>query len=805
METAPRQGRRKKRISIKRVLLIGVTGIIVLLAATAIWGYVQLKKPLPQTSGEISLSGLSNEVDVYRDAQGVPHIEAQTDEDLYFVQGYVTAQDRLFQMDLSRRQASGQLAEVIGASMLDQDRFFRTFGLRRAAEASAAAYDEETYSYLESYAAGVNAYMEQAITAGELPLEFRLAGYEPTPWEPLDSLTIGKFMAYDLGGNWQGQAFRYWLAQNVTDAEAIDLLPVYPEDGPVILDVAKSIPIDVGTAFGSTADYLPHPFNGSNNWVLSGEKTASGEPLLADDPHLGLATPSIWYETHLSSPSVNVTGVIFAGVPGIILGSNESIAWGVTNVGPDVQQLYFEQRHPEDPHQFLYDDEWYEAEVITEEIQVADDDPVTHEIVLTKNGPILSDYAHLNDEEDYALSMRWTAYEATTELQAVIGFNRANDWDSFEAALRNFQAPAQNFVFASTDGTIAYRANGLIPIRPSGDDALLPVPGWDSEYEWEGYIPWDELPTMIDPDSGYISTANNQIAGDDYPYHLTHTWAQPYRHQRILDVLQEKDDHTVEDMQALQMDAVNLQAAEFIPLLTDALSEEELRKIDYSALSMLRSWNQIDSREEAGPLLFHFWIEELTDLLFSERIPEEVSELFDGRANIVDELLRAASTGKPGPWVEEAGGLEQLASSSFTRAVDRATDLQGDTPEDWKWGDYHQVIFNHPLAAISPLNYLLNAEALPVDGSRITVKAAGYNSETGAVTHGAGWRGVMDLANLSETFHIVGPGQSGHVTSDSYHSQRTAWVEGDYHRTSIQSESYQENSDQLKLLPKESE
>ncbi len=741
METAPRQRRRKKRIPIKRVLLIGVTVLIVLLASTVIWGYLQLKKPLPQTSGDISLSGLSNEVNVYRDAQGVPHIEAQTDEDLYFAQGYVTAQDRLFQMDLSRRQASGQLAEVIGASMLDQDRFFRTFGLRRAAEASAAAYDEETYSYLESYAAGVNAFMEQAIEAGELPLEFRLAGYEPTPWEPLDSLTIGKYMAYDLGGNWQGQAFRYWLAQNVSGAEAIDLLPVYPEDGPVILDVAKSIPIDVETAFGSTTDYLPHPFNGSNNWVLSGEKTASGEPLLADDPHLGLATPSIWYETHLSSPSVNVTGVIFAGVPGIILGSNESIAWGVTNVGPDVQQLYFEQRHPEDPHQFLYDDDWYEAEVITEEIQVADEDPVTHEIVLTKNGPILSDYAHLNEDEEYALSMRWTAHEATTELQAVIGFNRANDWDSFEAALRNFQAPAQNFVFASTDGTIAYRANGLIPIRPSGDDALLPVPGWDSEYEWEGYIPWDELPTITNPDSGFISTANNQIAGDDYPYHLTHTWAQPYRHQRILDVLQEKNDHTVEDMQALQMDAVNLQAAEFIPLLTDALSEEELRKIDYSALDMLQSWNQIDSREEAGPLLFHFWIEELTDLLFAERIPEEVYELFDGRANSVDELLRSASAGKPGPWVEGAGGLEQLASSSFTRAVDRATDLQGDNPKDWKWGDYHQVIFNHPLAAISPLNYLFNAEALPVDGSRITVKAAGYNSETGAVTHGAGWRG----------------------------------------------------------------
>ncbi|GAF13545.1 penicillin acylase II [Bacillus sp. JCM 19045] len=799
METV--QQRPKKKIPIKRILLITIAAILILAIGVGIWAYLQVKKPLPQTSGERTVPGLNAEVAVYRDSQGVPHIEAETDQDLYFAQGYVTAQDRLFQMDLSRRQASGQLAEVIGSSMLDQDKFFRTFGLRRAAEASIDAYDAETYSYLQAYADGVNAFMNQAIDAGELPLEFRLAGYEPTPWEPLDSLTIGKFMAYDLGGNWQGQAFRYWASQQLSEEEALELMPVYPEEGPVILELAQSIEVDIEEAFAQTSEYLPHPFSGSNNWVLSGDRTASGQPMLADDPHLGLATPSIWYETHLSSPSVNVTGVIFAGVPGIILGSNESIAWGVTNVGPDVQQLYFEQRHPENPHQFLYDDEWVEAEVITEEIIVSGEEPVMHEIVITENGPLLSDYAELAEDEEYALSMRWTAHEATTELKAVMGFNRATDWESFEEALRHFQAPAQNFVFASTDGTIAYRANGHIPIRPEGDDALLPVPGWDSSYAWQGYIPWDELPTIINPDSGIISTANNQITDDDYPYHLTHSWAQPYRHQRIVDVLYANDDHTVEDMQALQMDAVNLQATEFVPLLTNALTNSELNDLETNALTMLKNWNQIDGRDESGPLLFHLWMDGLTSQLFDEHIPEELYDLFEGRANIVDEMLRDAAAGSTGAWIEKAGGMEALTTSSFKEAVARATELQGDDPNEWVWGEFHQVLFNHPLAAISPLNYLFNATPLPADGSRITVKAASYNSETGIVTNGAGWRGVMDLANLNETYHLVGPGQSGHVTSDSYHSQREAWVDGDYHITSIDPATYRENSDQLNLVP----
>ncbi|MBB6450528.1 penicillin amidase [Geomicrobium halophilum] len=781
----------------------GVLLVLLLLVGGAVtWGYTQLMSGLPQVVGDHNVVGIEAEVNIYRDQNGVPHIEAENEEDLYYAQGFVTAQDRMFQMDMSRRQASGMLSEVVGKDALDSDRYFRTFGLRRAAEASVNAYDQEALTALDAYTAGVNEYITHALSENELPVEFRLLGYEPEPWTALDSLTIGKFMAYDLGGNWQGQAFRHWLVNNVSEEEALDLMPTYPDDGPVILDMAKDTTIDMAEVFADVGNYQPEPFNGSNNWVISGEHTASGAPLLADDPHLGLDTPSVWYETHLQSPSVNVTGVIFAGVPGIILGHNEEIAWGVTNVGPDVQELYIERRHPEDPHQFLYEDEWYEAEVTEEFIEVDGyDEPFLHETVITRHGPLISEYAH---EEgviiDEALALKWTAHEPSTELQAIMNINRADDWESFTTALEHFHAPAQNFVYADTNGNIGYRANGKIPIRPH-DDAFLPVPGWTGEHDWQGYIPWDELPTIINPDSGMISTANNQIDDEDYDYHLSHTWAQPYRHQRILEMLEAGNDFTVEDMQAMQMDTQNLQAEEFVPILTKAVAEEELRDIDKEVLDVLGDWNKVDEKEEAGPFIFHLWMNAIPHVLFSSDIPESILDIFEGEANVVDQLLRDAAQGNEGPWIEKNGGLATVATESLQIAADYAKDLQGESPENWLWGDYHRATFAHPLGAMAPLNLLFNPRPQPVDGSSITVMAASFDNQTGDMIHGAGWRGVMDLSDLSQSYHIVAPGQSGHVMGDHYHDQLLDWVEGEYHTTNMAE--YQTDSDHLRLVPEQ--
>lgn len=773
--------------------LTGSILLLMILALAISFWFVQ--RTAPETNGEITLSGLKGSVSIYRDRSGVPHIEASSTKDLFMAQGFVTAQDRMFQMDLSRRQASGTLSEVIGESTIDNDKFFRTLGLRRAAEASYTAYTDEAKQILEWYADGVNAYMTQAKAENSLPIEFTLAGYEPNAWTPLDSLTIGKYMAFDLGGHWEGQAFRYYLLQNFSEEEAMDLFPSYPDEGSTVIQEIKESQLDISKSFAKAV--IPDPFNGSNNWVVSGEKTASGKPLLANDPHLGLGTPPIWYETHLNSPDYQVSGVIFAGVPGIIVGRNDSIAWGVTNVGPDVQDLYIEKRNPDNPNEFQYNDSWEEAEVLDESIPVKDSDPIPYEVVITRHGPILSEFAH-DDQPDTALSLRWTALDPSTELEAVLKIDQASNWEEFKEALTSFHTPAQNFVFASTDGTIAYRANGLIPIRKNGD-SMLPVPGWNDDYEWEGYIPWEELPTIVNPDEGFISTANNKITTDDYPYHITHTWAQPYRQDRIREVLIDGNNLEAQDMMDLQNDFVNLQGKELTPLLTKEIHRENLTSVEKDALSLLQEWNYIDGRDEAAPLLFHLWLVEMEKVLFDGKIDKEMMSLFDGKSQVIDQLIRRAVNGEAGPWMEKSGGFQSVVTKSYQAAVDRAVSLQGQTPKKWAWGTFHSVPFEHPLGAIKPLHLLFNPEVNAMGGSRVTVGAAGWNSSTGTVNHGAPWRGVTDLANMETSYNVISPGQSGYVFSEWYDNQIDDWVNGRYHETKMSG--YEENAKHLILKP----
>ncbi len=764
--------------------LLAVLGVLVAVAvAGLIFVNVYIGKSKPLIEGEAAVAVLDSDVTVIRDDIGVPHIQADTDADLYRAQGYVQAQDRMFQMDLSRRQASGQLAEVIGADAVDTDKFFRTFSLRDAAEKSWDGYDAEAKQVLEWYAEGVNAYMEEAKENGVLSFEFALLGYEPAEWTPVDSLTIGKFMAYDLGGHWNTLAVRHWALNEFPEDKARELFIEYPETAPAILAANKQQEVKVAGEFD--ASVIPPEFNGSNNWVVSGDKTASGKPLLADDPHLGLSTPSVWYQMHLESPEQNVSGVIFAGIPGIILGHNEEIAWGVTNVGPDVQDLYIETPNPEDPTQFRYEGEWEQAEVRDEPIKVKDGETEDFEVLVTRHGPVVSNVLYDEEEPEAVFSMQWTALEPTLELQAVLNFNKASNWEEFELALEDFQAPAQNFVFASTDGTIAYKANGRIPIRKSGD-GQLPVPGDSAEYGWEGYVPFDELPRSVNPESGFIATANNEVIDDSYPYHITDFWAQPYRYERIAEVLEASDELTAQDMMDLQMDQKNLYAAEFLDEMIAAVRSETDEHDE--VLTMLEEWDQVDSQEQGAPLVFHKWIKQLPETLLAEEFPEDVFDMLAGKNHITDEMMRNAFAGEEGVWVTEYGGAEKWLVDSLAAAVAEIDDEQGNDLADWTWGEHHQLTFPHPLAGASPIfAEFLNPDPVPIGGSNITVQAAASTSE-GNVNHGASWRFVADLADLSSAYHIVGPGLSGHLKSDYFHNQVDDWAEGDFHETEIDGE-----------------
>ncbi|WP_077706939.1 penicillin acylase family protein [Virgibacillus dokdonensis] len=786
-EKTIKQTRKKTKLTI---IIFGMITLILVIAFFVVTVY--LDRLVEKTEGSIQLSVLKQKVDVITDANGVPKIQAQNEHDLYAAQGYVQAQYRLFQMEMSRRQASGTISEVAGEAAVDQDKYFRTLGLRRAAEKSYDLYSDEAKEVLEAFAKGVNAYMQQAKEDNTLPIEFKLMGFEPEKWTPLDSLTIGKYMAFDLGGHWEQQAFNYYLLQQFGEEKAYELFPSYPQEKPVIM---KEKYVSVKDKLSQAI--IPPAFNGSNNWVVSGEKTASGFPMLANDPHLGLATPSIWIQMQLQTETQQVSGVIFAGVPGIILGHNEQIAWGVTNTGPDVQQLYLEKRKPYSKATFLFEGEWEKASIIQEPIAVKDGATIDYEVVETRHGPVISEFVEDSGEEN-VLSLKWTALEATTELEAILQINKAKNWESFEKGLEKFLAPAQNFVFASKSGTIAYKANGNIPVYENGKDALLPLPGWQRENEWRGYIPFDELPIMINPEKGYIATANNKITTEDYPYHISNVWAQPYRYERIAEVLESVEEITVQGMQDLQMDSFNMQAKELTPSFLQLLEGGKLSKQATEALCLLDEWDYKDDASASQPLLFHHWHKNIEKTIYQE-IPDSMLDLFKGKGHSTDTLLRKAIKGEPSAWLETYGGLQQVLLDSLQQSITELEEKYGETISEWKWGDYHRVYFEHPLSNVHPvLEYIFNQEGpIPVDGSSVTPMAASFEEETGIVDHGASWRFVIDMATPSKGYHIVSPGQSGHVKSRLYQDQLPDWVKGNYHTTYLDSMT----GEQLTLYP----
>ncbi len=763
----------------KKGLLIAGCAVLALVLILGGLLTMVLRWGLPQIEGKLTASGLQAEVTVTRDEEGVPHIVAQNRHDLYFAQGYVQAQDRLFQMDLSRRQASGRLSEIFGERALETDKVFRTLGLRRAAERSLSTYSAEGMAALEAFSAGVNAYIRA--NASSLSFEFFLNQYKPEPWTPVDSLTIGKYMAYDLGGHWEKQAFRQYLLNNFPREEALELFPenVDPENSPLIIPSAAR----VADRFLAES-VLPNEWNGSNNWVVAGSKTESGKPLLANDPHLSIASPSIWYQMHLVAEDIDVSGVIFGGVPGIILGHNRHIAWGVTNTGPDVQDLFIEKLNPDNPKQYLYMDQWLDADVIPEPILIKGGRVEPFEVMETRHGPVISELASPS-EDGTVYAMQWTALQATTELEAVLRMNVATDWASFEKALEQFEVPTQNFVFAGEDGTIAYKANGKIPIRDNGGTGLLPVPGWDGEHEWIGYIPFDGLPRVVNPPEGFIATANHKVVGDAYPYHLSNEWAQAYRQQRIVDVLSSNDKLTAADMQALQGDVLDLHAQEMVPILAKGLANAALTDRQRQALDVLTAWDCQSAMDHAGPLVFGLWYNALSEHIFEDRIDPAMASLFMGREYAVDALMRGEHAGNPSRWITAKGGLESVLLASLDRALDSIETTQGKDMAKWTWGAYHRVGFVHPLSSVAILANIFNSEGRKATpGTNTTVRAARANS-TGLTNHGASWRYVRDFSTPEYAYQIVAPGESGHPLSPYYHKQFDRWIAAELYKTYV--------------------
>ena len=794
---ATRRGRRVWRIA-GYVLL----ALIVLTVAAAGGGYAYLRRSLPRVAGTLAVPGLQAPVSVYRDSYGVPHIFAANRHDLYFAQGYVTAQDRLWGMELLRRSAAGRLSEIFGASQVDTDKFLRSFMLRRAGEASLQAYSQDDLQVIQSYADGVNSFIRQ----GVLPPEFLILGLKPEPWTAVDSLSIGKLMAYDLGGNWSAEVWRYQLIQRVGPARAAELLPEYPADAPTVIGGLEKASAALDRLLALAP--VPDPNLGSNNWVLAGSRTATGKPILANDPHLSVRQPAIWYQTHLNlaAEGLNVVGVTFTGVPGVVVGHNDHIAWGVTNLGPDVQDLYVEVPNPANPREFLYNGRYEPAQVYQEDIRVkGQDKPVPFTLLVTRHGPIITGVAGAKDQRpDAALALRWTAHDPSPELAAILGFDRAKNWPEFREALRAFTVPGQNFVFAATDGTIAYRGSGRIPIRKQGN-GLLPVPGWTDEYEWQGFIPFDELPELVNPAAGFIATANARPVDDRYPYFLNVAWAARYRIDRIREVLQGASGATVQDMQRLQNDHANLQARTLLPLLlpaAQAVLEQDATALEREAMQALRDWDQIDSEQAVGATIFRTWYRNLQRELFAPGMGDPLFGRMADATQITDRLVLAAAQGKPSSWLPK-DGLAGVAARSLRKTVADLRQELGGRVSGWQWGQVHTVTFGHVLSAQKPLDRLFNVGPLPMGGGSDTVGAASY-ARLGpgfAVTSSAIFRQVVDLGDpAGNGFYVVGPGVSGHPLSRHYGDQAELWTQGGYEPQLVTPEQLQ-NADRLELRP----
>jgi penicillin amidase len=752
-------------------------------------GSLLVRRTFPTIDGVIEVPGLRSTVEVYRDRWGVPHVYADNAEDLFFAQGYVTAQDRLWQMEFNRRVGSGTLSEVLGETTLDTDRFIRTLGWRRVAEQEAELLSGEGLAMLEAYSAGVNAFIDSH--QGNLPLEFTILGFKPAPWTPADSIVWAKAMAWDLGGNWDAELLRAKLIQAVGEEKAAELAPPYPESAPLI------VPPDAGDYASLELEHLVEasaglrdllaaglPGLGSNNWVVAGSKSTSGQPLLANDMHLGLQMPSIWYEVHLVGGGLDVEGYSFPGVPGIVVGHNEYIAWGVTNLGPDVQDLYIEKVNPANPDQYEYEGQWQNMEIIEEVIEVSGQDPVVERVQVTRHGPIITPVV---EDVEQVLAFHWTALEPNRMVGCLLALDRASRWDEFRSALQLWAVPSQNFVYADIEGNIGYQAPGLIPIRREGHTGLVPVPGWTGDYEWEGYIPFEELPTLFNPPTGFIVTANNKVVSDEYPYVLAYDFAVGHRAQRIETLLEEKDILGVEDFQRIQADSYSIPAEIFTPYL---LQIEPQGFLQERALNGLRGWDYRSDADSAGAAIFEVFYTKLVENTFGDELGQELLGEYVAASSWHQLALDRMIEEPDNPWFDdvttpEREGRDDIVLRSFADALDYLGNRFGDVPNAWEWGRLHGATFVHqPLgeSGIAPLERIFNRGPVPVGGSGYTVNAASFDpQEPYTTTHGVSQRLIVDLSDFDNSLSTHTTGQSGLVFDRHYDDMITLWQAVEYH------------------------
>ena len=787
---------------LRPVRWVAGSAVLVILAIVVVYLYSAQTSP----SGKRTIKSLGDSVVISFDETGIPHIKAKSQTDALFVLGYIHASERSWQLEINRRLASGRLSEILGPDTVSIDRFIRTLGVKHAAEKQFDKYPVSAKRLLQAYADGVNA--GNASLGWALPVEYFLTGSKPGHWSPTDSVAWMLMMAYDLGGNWQKELQRLELSQYLTTKQIWEVMPPFEPNEPVTtMDFAKlyrelavfspeSGPANSKSknlpATELTHIVLPGGKDGigSNNWALSGKLTETGKPLLANDPHLGLSVPAVWYFAHINAPGMNIIGATLPGIPAIVLGRTEKFAWAFTNTNPDVQDSYIEQLDPKNPSMYRGPDGYLPFKVRQEIINIKGGAPLSFIVKETRHGPVISDsYARAQraiDTSKYALALRWTALDI--ENQSVVGLlemNRAKDLDSFKDALRKNYAPMQNVVMADADGNIAYQAAGIAPKRTlhHGLYGVAPAIGWDSQYDWNGYLPFDQLPASNNPEQGWIATANQRIIANNNPNPLTGDWDLSARYDRIVDLIKAKNIHQFADMKTMQADTLSLTS---IPLLDLFKASKSTHPLANQAKEIYQDFNADMRVDSSAALIFNAWADQLTRNTFS-RLGYVFTQTY-GDKNYRGALIGVIKN-PDSPWCDDpqtaaVENCQESSNNALDKALTYLSKEYGNDPKKWAWGNAHIAISEHrPISKVPLLGRLFNLRTpFPGDSNTINVgRLELMRSDNPYETLQApSMRAIYDLSDLEKSLFIYQSGQSGWVQSPGYRNMSSLWAKNEY-------------------------
>ncbi len=752
------------------------------------------KRSLLRTKGRIHLDGIHRPVEILRDRWGVPHVYADNMEDLFFAQGFVHVQDRLWQMELTRRISQGRIAEIFGKDALPADRISRTLGFKRCGERDWSDMSGEAFSpLLQAYVRGINAAI--SLKGKKLPLEFRLLKFAPEPWTPVDVLTFGRLVSFQMSYGWLHEIVRMQTAAAVGPERLEELSLDYPARNPVILEQSGEAHriLEDGRLEAFVGPWLK-PFGGSNNWTVAGFKMESGSATLANDPHLALSAPNIWYENHLCCPEYEATGVSLPGAPMVMIGHNRHIAWGATLSFADIQDTYIESFTDAHLTHYEFMGETRAAKVLEEKIFIqGQSEPHIEKVVITHHGPIVSGIADCPEKQ---ISLRSKALEPGLMMKAFYQLNLASDWDRFVDAVKLMHAPSLNLVYADTQGNIGYYMTGEVPNCP-GNKSLLPVPGWTGEHEWQGSIPFEEMPHAFNPAKGYLFSCNNKVTGDDYPHFLGRNFMNGFRARRLQQLFEEKEKYTVEDFARWQLDDCCIPGIELAQHFAREAGRGLLEKLSEQgreAVGRLTDWNGHLDIDSVGGCLYSVVRKELFDQLIGHALDERLqfnlrgegpfpiglkfTDFMDYEPLIVLNLLDNPDSW----WVQRAGGIQSAMAQALEAAVSYLRQTLGPDPTQWKWGRLHQITFGHAFGVKPELAGIFNRGPYPIPGDTNTLnqtRPPGRGPYSGEIT-AASWRQIIDMGDFSRSRCVMPIGQSGSIASPHYDDQAEMWLKGQY-------------------------